>query len=262
MIKKIIFTIIFTITVKITMAQQAAQDKAVNYQHERMVYKQWDQNKFTPTSGFLGLNPLYWLTWGLRPSYKKVDKRPLSSTGPQTQRLGITATYDDQADKLRLESDTIANVAKADIIRTSGTISGEEPLWIFFYKKELDFVINATPQDIMNTIPAKILPQVLQTNSYDWYTEQIGILRERLDGARRADMDRGARILAYHRIMLSYRSLHEQWMNHLSSFELGLKQEENRKIVKTGTADYSKNRKSDKEIAKEVVNNDKGLGGN
>jgi hypothetical protein len=262
MMKKAIITVILAISVKVTIAQQAAQDKAVNYQHERMVYKQWDQNKFTPTSGFLGLNPLYWLTWGLRPQYKKVDKRPLSATGAQTQRLAFTATYDDQADKLRLESDTIANVAKADIVRTSGAIASEEPLWILYYKKELDFVMNATPQDIMNTIPPKILPQVLQANTYNWYTEQIGILRERLDGARTADMDREARILAYHRLMINYRSLHEQWMNHLSSMELGIKQDENRKTVKTGTAVYSKTRKSDKEIAKEVVYNNKGLGGN
>lgn len=260
--KRLIFCVFLAINAGATMAQQAAQDQAVNYQHERMVYKQWDQNKFTPTSGFLGLNPLYWLTWGLRPSYKKVDKRPLSLAGPQTQRLGITATYDDQANKLRLESDTIGNVAKADIIRTSGAISTEEPLWIFFYKKELDFVMNATPEDIMSTIPVAILPQVLQANTYNWYTEQIGILRERLQGARTVDMDRGARILAYHRLLLSYRSLHEQWMNHLSAFELSIKQDANKKLIETGTASYSKSGKSDKQIAKDVVSNSKGLGGN
>jgi hypothetical protein len=259
--KRLFITLIFVIPGVATMAQQAAEDKAVNYQQERMVYKQWDKNKFTPTSGFLGLNPLYWLTWGLRPQYKKVDKRPLSATGPQTQRLAYTATFDDQANKSRLETDTISGVAKSDIARTSGAISGAEPLWIMYYKKELDFVMNATPEDIMSTIPPKILPQVIQASTYDWYTEQIGILRERLDGARTTDMNRGSRILAYHRILLKYRSVHEQWMNHLSSFELGLKQKANKKAVNTGTATYSTARKSDKEIAKDVVNNDKGLGG-
>jgi len=256
-----LITFTFFIPGMATMAQQAAQDEAVNYQHERMVYKQWDQNKFTPTSGFLGLNPLYWLTWGLRPSYKKVDKRPLSGSGLQTQRLGLTATYDDQANKSRLETDTIAGVARADIARTSSALSGAEPLWIMYYRKELDFVINATPEDIMSTVPPKILPQIIQASTFNWYAEQIGILRERLDGARTTDMDRGSRILAYHRILLKYRSLHEQWMDHLAAAVLGLKQEENRKIVKSGTAVYSTARKSDKEIAKEVVNNDKGLGG-
>ncbi|RYE26916.1 MAG: hypothetical protein EOP45_02905 [Sphingobacteriaceae bacterium] len=260
---KRVFLIFIAVIQGITaMAQEAAQDQAVNYQHERMVYKQWDQNKFTPTSGFLGLNPLYWLTWGLRPQYKKVDRRPLSGSGPQTQRLGLTATYDDQANKSRLETDTIGDVARADIARTSSAFSGTEPLWFMYYKKELDFVINATPQDIINTVPPKILPQIIQASTFDWYMEQIGILRERLDGARTTDMDRGSRILAYHRILLKYRSLHEQWMDHLASAVLGLKQEQNRKIVKSAAAAvYSTARKSDKEIAKEVVNNDKGLGG-
>jgi hypothetical protein len=37
-------------------AQSMVADKSIRYQQERMVFKQWDQNKFTPTSGFLGLN--------------------------------------------------------------------------------------------------------------------------------------------------------------------------------------------------------------
>ena len=87
---KRVFLIFIAVIQGITaMAQEAAQDQAVNYQHERMVYKQWDQNKFTPTSGFLGLNPLYWLTWGLRPQYKKVDKRPLSGSGPQNPKIRV-----------------------------------------------------------------------------------------------------------------------------------------------------------------------------
>jgi hypothetical protein len=45
-------------------SQTLAQDKAVRYQQERMVYLQWDKNKFEPKAGFLSLNPYYWLTWG------------------------------------------------------------------------------------------------------------------------------------------------------------------------------------------------------
>lgn len=40
-------------------SQKAIEDKAMRYQQERMVYKQWDKKKFEPTSGFLGLNPYH-----------------------------------------------------------------------------------------------------------------------------------------------------------------------------------------------------------
>jgi len=58
-------------------AQSVVADKSMRYQEERMVATQWDQNKFTPTSGFLGLNPYYWLTWGFfYPNYHKIKMRP------------------------------------------------------------------------------------------------------------------------------------------------------------------------------------------
>ena len=118
-------------------------------------------------------------------------------------------------------------------------------------------------RDIMELLfRLKYYPRLyrLQPSIGTW--SRSAFLRERLDGARTTDMDRGSRILAYHRILLKYRSLHEQWMDHLASAVLGLKQEQNRKIVKSAAAAvYSTARKSDKEIAKEVVNNDKGLGG-
>src|ERR1700744_4566973 len=69
-------------------AQSEIKDNAVRHQEERMVYDNWDQNKFDPKAGFLDLNPYYWLVWGLfYPSYHKTDLPPLSATGPQTQRL-------------------------------------------------------------------------------------------------------------------------------------------------------------------------------
>ena len=44
-------------------SQIPIRDIHIANQQERMVFKQWDKSKFTPSKGFLGLNPLYWLTW-------------------------------------------------------------------------------------------------------------------------------------------------------------------------------------------------------
>jgi hypothetical protein len=38
-------------------AQSKIKDNAVTHQEERMVYRNWDQKKFDPTSGFLASIP-------------------------------------------------------------------------------------------------------------------------------------------------------------------------------------------------------------
>src|ERR1700760_1974682 len=76
-----------------SFAQSYIKDQAVDNQEQRMVFQQWDQNKFYPKPGFLSLNPYYWLVWGLfDPNYHQTDLRPLSVTGPQTQRLALVSS--------------------------------------------------------------------------------------------------------------------------------------------------------------------------
>src|SRR6201999_767038 len=91
-------------------AQSIIKDDAVDNQSQRMVFQQWDQNKFYPKAGFLSLNPYYWLVWGLfDPNYHKTDLRPLSATGPQTQRLALVATLNQTDNTYKVNSDTVRN---------------------------------------------------------------------------------------------------------------------------------------------------------
>ncbi|MDM1050472.1 hypothetical protein HX018_19725, partial [Sphingobacterium hotanense] len=96
-----------------TMAQNVKRqtDKHIVHQQERMVHKQWDRKKFTPTSGFLGLNYQYWLTWAWHPNYPKTDRRPLSGTGPQTLRMGMVLAMQQTDEAYKKHTDTIRNVA-------------------------------------------------------------------------------------------------------------------------------------------------------
>ena len=115
-------------------AQEEINDQSLRYQEQRMVFQQWDQNKFTPTSGFLGLNPYYWLTWGwFYPNYHKTDLRPLSATGPQTQRLALVGTMNSIDNSYKLQSDTVRNTALSQIANQSGALSDADPLWIVYY---------------------------------------------------------------------------------------------------------------------------------
>src|ERR1700722_12692690 len=118
-------------------AQEEINDESLRYQEQRMVYQQWDQNKFTPTSGFLGLNPYYWLTWGwFYPNYHKTDLRPLSATGPQPQRLALVGTMSGIDNSYKLQSDTVRNTALSEVANQSGAISDADPLWLLYYSDE------------------------------------------------------------------------------------------------------------------------------
>lgn len=135
--RKISFTIAALLCGQYCFAQKSIEDKAMRYQQERMVFKQWDKNKFEPGSGFLGLNPYYWLTWGLHPNYPDTDRRPLSGSGPQTQRLAMVGVMNSTSSAYRLESDTLRNTALLEINNQSGAVSAADPLWILYYSKEL-----------------------------------------------------------------------------------------------------------------------------
>lgn len=243
---------------KHTFAQKRINDESMRYQQERMVFKQWDRNKFTPTSGFLGLNPYYWLTWGLMPSYKKTDLRPLSGSGPQTQRLGLVGVMNSTDNAYKLESDTLRNSSLFEIANNSGTVSGGDPLWILYYSKELKPVLENSYSSILTPLPAIVKAKVLSEGIYDWYKHELDMLKERIEGARTVDMDRGSRILAYHRLLLEYRVLSATWATRTVSAKKNIDRAADQQKVRSGQVNITNwTPESDVAIAREVVKNRK-----
>lgn len=199
-------------------AQQIINDEAVRYQQERMVYKQWDQNKFLPKKGFLSLNPYYWLTWGLfQPNYHKNDLRPLSATGPQTQRLALVGMMNTVDNSYKLNADTVRNTALTAMAEQSALISGADPLWLLYYSKTLKPVATFNDADLLASLPNKVRSAVVSEGIYDWYRAEMAMLKERVDGARNTDMDRGSRIMAYYRYLKEYRALSATWANRVAT---------------------------------------------
>lgn len=192
-------------------SQKQIRDESVTNQQERMVFKQWDRGKFTPTSGFLGLNPYYWLTWGLHPNYPKTDLRPLGPFGPQTQRLA-EVTGMQQIDRgYELQSDTLGQTSVLQIAGMSGALSATDPLWILYYSRQLKGVTGFDPAELLSTVPQDAREKLITGGNLDWYTHEIGVLGERLEAARTTIMERGVRILSYHRLLAEYRKLSALW---------------------------------------------------
>ncbi|MEH3115748.1 hypothetical protein [Pedobacter terrae] len=192
-------------------AQKQIRDESIVNQQERMVFKQWDRKKFTPTSGFLGLNPYYWLTWGLHPNYPKTDLRPLGQAGTQNQRL-VLVTGMQQTDKnYELQSDTLAQTSLLQIAGMSGMLSPTDPLWMLYYSRQLKGITDFDPGKLLASLPQIAKVQIIVNGSLDWYTREIAILSERLQAARTTTLERGKRILSYHRLLAEYRRISAMW---------------------------------------------------
>jgi len=209
--KKILITVVLISSVCSLQAQKQIRDESLANQQERMVFKQWDRSRFTPTSGFLGLNPYYWLTWGLHPNYPKSDLRPLALLGPQTQRLSAVGGMQRTDKNYELESDSLRQTALAQFTGISGLLSATDPLWVIYYSRQFKELLDFDRERMLSALPLGARRKLLASGSVDWYTGELGILAERLEAARTVTLDRGARIMSYHRLLLEYKKMQAFW---------------------------------------------------
>lgn len=192
-------------------AQLNIRDRHITNQQERMVFKQWSQRKFTPTSGFLGLNPNYLLTWAWHPNYPNNDLRPLGPVGPQTQRLAFAAAMQQTDNAYKLHADTLKNTALSEAVNYSAVLSRTDPLWQLYYRHELQPLLDQQDDQVLNGTTLKEREYLIRSGVYQWFKEESAGVRERLEGALDATLDRGSRILAYHRLLLEYRKVNASW---------------------------------------------------
>jgi hypothetical protein len=236
-------------------AQSEVNDEALRYQEQRMVFQQWDQNKFKPSPGFLSLNPYYWLVWGLfHPDYHKTDLRPLSANGPQTQRIAFVAAMSNTDNHYKLQSDTVKNTALSQIAATSGLVSDADPLWLLYYKRQFDSVLNPSSLKLLAGLSPQAGSKLISEGTFSWYQNELAMLKCRVQGAHDADMDRGARILAYYRLLNDYRRLSGVWSIRTSSAQSTLdmaKQQQQLKTGFTGVPDWTP--QSDVSIANKIL---------
>lgn len=206
-----------------TFAQSVANDDALRYQEQRMVFQQWDQNKFKPSKGFLSLNPYYWLVWGLfHPDYHKTDLRPLGPAGPQTQRLAFVSAMSNTDNHYKLQSDTVRTTAVSQAASQSGLISGADPLWFLYYSSEFQPVLNNSISSILGGLSPQVSQKLVAEGTFNWYKNELDMLKQRVQGAHDADMDRGSRIMAYYRLLKEYRTISGTWAVRTSSAQSAL----------------------------------------
>lgn len=239
------------------VGQTRIRDESMVNQQERMVFKSWDRGKFTPTSGFLGLNPYYWLTWGLHPNYPKTDLRPLSPTGHETIRMGLEAGMQSADKNIELGSDTIRNMALDQISGHAGLFSDADPLWLLYYSGQLKPVTDPDRVDILSGLSPSVKARLISEGSYGWYKDQVAMLAERLEGSRRTNQDRGSRILSYQRLLLEFRKIQGIWSSKRATAEKMMRLSKVKSKVGSGNPAGVSVTMSDAEVARKVLSDRK-----
>jgi len=236
-------------------SQEVVQDKAIENQEQRMVYAQWNQNDFYPKAGFLDTNPYYWLVWGLfDPNYHKTDLRPLSATGPETQRLALVATQNSMDGKYKLQSDTLRNTALSQIASQSGLLSDADPLWLLYYNQQFQPLLNYSAATLLAPLTAQVSSKLVSEGTYSWYTNALSMLKQRLNGARTTDQDRGSRIMAYYRLLAEYQRLAGVWNIRVATAQKDIQMVTEAQTIKTQTmAPVQWTPQSDIQIANKVL---------
>jgi hypothetical protein len=257
--KKILMLSVLYFSLFAAQAQSLIKDDAVDNQSQRMVFQQWDQNKFYPKKGFLSLNPYYWLVWGFfDPNYHKTDIRPLSVNGQQTQRLALVGTINGIDNRYKLQSDTARNTALSQIAAQSGLLSDVDPLWLLYYKQQFSPLLNYSQASVLGGLSPQVSGKLISEGLYGWYTGELDKIKERLNAARSTDMDRGSRIMAYYRLLNEYKNLSSVWAIRTSSAQVTLNIATHQQALQKGTVpipNWTPN--SDVQIANQILQNAK-----
>ncbi|MBS1527807.1 MAG: hypothetical protein JST19_19340, partial [Bacteroidetes bacterium] len=199
------------------------------------------------------------LVWGLfDPNYHKTDMRPLSLTGPQTIRLGLVSDQNSIDNKYKLQSDTARKTALSNIVNQSGLLSDADPLWLLYYKQQFSPLLNYTAVSILGSLTPSVSAKLVSEGTYSWYTAELDKLKERLNGARSTDMDRGSRIMAYYRMLNEYRNLYSVWGIRTSTAQVTLNMAARQRVLqKGGTSIPNWTPNTDADIARKVLQNAK-----
>jgi len=254
---KSIFTLLLAFAGYVsTRSQEPLRDESIIYQQERMVFKDWDRDKFTPKPGFLGLNPLYWLTWGLHPDYPKNDLRPLAVFGPQTRRLSLALAMQHTENSYKLHSDTLMATASEEAAAHSGLLAQTDPLWLLYYSRQFSSLLEENQQNPMSGLGLSAQRYLQDSGIYDWYIQESALIRQRLETARATDMERGSRIITWHRMLGEYRKLISVWESARGRSARNLLIKDAVKSIREGTPLNGK-AKTDIQIADEILKHSK-----
>jgi hypothetical protein len=148
----------------------------------------------------------------------------------------------------------VRNTALSEIANQTGLVSDADPLWQLYYKNELKPVLNNSMTSILSGLSPQVSTKLVSEGLYGWYKNELDMLKERIDAAHSTTMDRGARILAYHRYLMEYRRLAGVWAIRTSSAQTTINMAAQQQKLQAGQVAVSNwTPQTDIQIAKQVL---------
>lgn len=103
-------------------------------------------------------------------------------------------------------------------------------------------------------LSSEVSTRLIDEGLFDWYKHELDMLKERIEGARSATLDRGARIMAYHRYLMEYRKLAGVWAIRTASAQATINMIARQQKIKDGRVTVSNRMPQiDVQIAKQVL---------
>lgn len=225
--KKITFFICFLFcTFFDAFSQMIVKDDAMAAQERRQVYLKWGDWK--PDAKYIfgaQVNQLHSLVWGWSaPSRNRTyknsgnDIRPLKATGKQNLRLAALAQQNAIMEDIVKESNEIGSLAEQEILYYSNTTAKIDPLYQFYFKKTLKPIYEFQLSDVLAQCKSvDVYNYLKEIGIIDIHVREMNILKERLDGLFNTNIERGQRIIGYHKILNDYRGQNETFNSHVST---------------------------------------------
>jgi len=261
-------------------AQRIIKDPHITAQEERMVFKRWGnfmpyptyKKTWTPFGWIktgIQTNWHYTMTWGNgawlsgkggKSKYQGYlngpDMRPLGPIGPQTQRMALNTILQETSSAHKKHSDSLRNAALSEYANNSGLLSGIDPLWLLYYRRELRKLIDYSQGSAADGLSEREKQYLSETGVTDWFDDEMMRMQERLDAAHGADMDRGGRVLAYHRILKEYRNVLGKWNTQIEWAETLLDMRDSQNGTKTveSAAFAARSARNEGELMDRIIN--------
>lgn len=261
-----LIALIFSENLKAQFTVKRLNDPSIVAQQKRMVFEGWGDWRPYPKY-LLGIqtNFAYATVWGMwAPSrnrdYKDgPDIRPLKPTGLETQRFGELELQRKEAERIKMETDTIHKRSVQDFAHwTSATVSAD-PLWLLYYNRMLK-PLREFPDNPQNYLEwgfqkPEVYQTLLSTGGISLLKEKLDLLKDRYNISRTVDMPRGKRFLMYHENLIGWRKFSSEIRSHDLKGGLYMDYHKILQDIKITTNLFgTKNFKTDKEIAQEVMN--------
>ena len=188
-------------------------DPSIVAHNKRMVFESWGD--FRPYPKYtLGVqtNFAYATVWGwLSPAknrdYKDgADIRPLKPTGLEVQRLVELEFQRKEAEKIKIQVDTLYTRNVQDLAHWSSATVSADPLWLLYYHRMLN-PLNSFPVNPQNYIQwqlkdDKTYQNMLTNGGIAHLEKELALLKDKYKNSRTLDMPRGKRFLMYHETLI------------------------------------------------------------